>query len=78
MVVNLDPHHTHHAFTDLNMEVLGLDHHQPFQAHDLLTGARYQWHGPRNYVELQPHSSPAHILAIRRHVRTEQDFSYYM
>jgi starch synthase (maltosyl-transferring) len=78
MVVNLDPYHTHHGFTDLDLEALGLDHHQPFQAHDRLTGARYQWHGGRNYVELDPHSSPAHILAIRRYVRTEQDFSYYM
>ena len=33
---------------------------------------------PRNYVELTPESLPAHIFDIRRWVRTERDFDYYL
>ena len=43
----------------------GLDPHQPFQVQDMLTDARYQWQGARNYVELDPSHMPAHIFKIR-------------
>jgi starch synthase (maltosyl-transferring) len=46
--------------------------------HDLLSGSRYLWHGPRNYIELAPQIIPAHIFRLRRRVRTERDFEYYM
>jgi starch synthase (maltosyl-transferring) len=29
-------------------------------------------------VQLNPHVLPAHILSVRRRVRTEQDFDYFM
>jgi starch synthase (maltosyl-transferring) len=78
VVVNLDPHHTQAGFVDLPLDELQIDQHQPYQVHDLLTDARYLWHGPRNYVELHPQVMPANIFAIRRRVRTEHDFDYYM
>jgi starch synthase (maltosyl-transferring) len=78
VVVNLDPHYKQSGFIDLNLGELGLNPHQPYQAHDLLTDARYLWHGGRNYVELDPHNLPAHIFAVRRKVRTEHDFDYYL
>jgi starch synthase (maltosyl-transferring) len=78
VVVNLDPHHTQAGFLDLPLDVLQLDPHQPFQVHDLLSDARYLWHGPRNYVELNPQVMPAHIFRIRRKVRTERDFDYFL
>ena len=78
VMVNLDPHHTQAGLIDLPLDELGIDHHQPFQVHDLLTDARYLWNGPRNYVELNPQIVPANIFVIRRRVRTEQDFDYYM
>src|SRR5262249_35027608 len=78
VVVNLDPHHTQSGWTALDLETLGLDRGQPYQVHDLLTGASYIWHGARNYVELDPHRIPAHIFRIRRRVRTEHQFEYYM
>ena len=46
--------------------------------HDLLGGARYEWHGARNYVELDPFVVPAHIFRVRRRVRTEHDFDYFL
>ena len=51
---------------------------RPFQAHDLLTDAHYLWQGPRNYVLIDPHSVPAQIFRLRRRVRTEQDFDYFL
>lgn len=77
VVVNLDPYHTQSGWLELPLREMGLDEHQPYQLHDLLSDARYLWHGPRNYVELDPRSIPAHILRVRRHVRTERDFEYY-
>jgi starch synthase (maltosyl-transferring) len=55
-----------------------IDTAHPFQAHDLLTGSRYLWNGPRNFVELNPASVPAHILRIRRRLRSETDFEYFL
>jgi starch synthase (maltosyl-transferring) len=51
---------------------------RPFQVHDLLSEARYLWHGSRNYVEIDPEVMPAHIFRLRRHLRREQDFEYYL
>ena len=31
-----------------------------------------------NFVQLDPHSCPAHIFRIRRKVKTERDFDYYI
>jgi starch synthase (maltosyl-transferring) len=50
---------------------------QSYQMHDLLTGARFIWSGGRNYIELDPNYSPAHIFRLRRHVRNERDFDYF-
>jgi starch synthase (maltosyl-transferring) len=78
VVVNLDPHYTHSGWVELPLHELGLAPAQPYQVHELLSDARYLWQGPRNYVELNPHISPAHILRVRRRIRTELDFDYYM
>jgi starch synthase (maltosyl-transferring) len=78
VVVNLDPNYKQSGFITLPLEDLGLDPRQPYQAHDLLTDARYLWHGTRNYVELNPKTVPAHIFVIRLKMRTENDFDYYL
>jgi starch synthase (maltosyl-transferring) len=78
VVVNLDPHHTHAGWIELPLSDMGLDPQSPYQVHDLLSDARFLWHGPRNYVELNPHITPAHIFQVRRRVRTERDFDYFM
>jgi starch synthase (maltosyl-transferring) len=76
--VNLDPHHTHFGWLELPLETLGLETDRAYQVHDLLTDARFLWSGSRNYVELDPGISPAHIFRVRRKLRTERDFDYYM
>nr|MBA3728700.1 alpha-1,4-glucan--maltose-1-phosphate maltosyltransferase [Actinomycetota bacterium] len=77
-VVNLDPHHIHAGWLELPLEDLGIDPAQSFQVHDLLTDSRYLWGGPRNFVELNPHVVPAHILRVRHRVSTERDFEYFL
>ncbi len=77
-VVNLDPHHTHSGWLDLDLDELDVEPERPFQVHDLLGDARFLWHGARNYVELDPGVMPAHLFRIRRRVRTERDFEYYL
>ncbi|HYO12332.1 MAG TPA: alpha-1,4-glucan--maltose-1-phosphate maltosyltransferase [Thermoanaerobaculia bacterium] len=78
VAVNLDPHHVQSAWVELKLEELDLERDQPFQVHDLLTGARYLWHGSRNFVRLDPQQVPAHVFRVRRHVRTERDFDYFL
>lgn len=77
-VVNVDPHNTHSGWIELDLEALRLDPARPFQVHDLLSGARHTWHGGRNFVKLNPLVVPAHIFRIRRRVRTERDFEYFL
>jgi len=72
VAVNLDPHQTQSSWVDLDLDELGLPRGEPFQVHDLLTGARYAWHGSRNFVQLDPHQVPAHIFRVRRR-RPESD-----
>lgn len=77
-IVNVDPHHAQSGWLSLDLSALGIPADLPFQAHDLLTGARFLWKGARNYVALDPGSAPAHIFRIRRKVRTERDFDYFL
>jgi starch synthase (maltosyl-transferring) len=77
-VVNLDPHQPHFGWVDLDVNALKLDAEQPYQVHDLLSDQRYIWRGRYNYVMLDPRRAPAHVFRLRRRVRSEQDFDYYL
>jgi starch synthase (maltosyl-transferring) len=77
-VVNLDPHRPQSGWVDLNIDALKLDGEQPYQVHDLLSEQRYIWRGRYNYVMLDPQRAPAHVFRLRRRVRREQDFDYYL
>jgi starch synthase (maltosyl-transferring) len=77
-VVNLDPHHAQAGWLELDLEALDIPEGGRFQAHDLLSEARFLWQGRRNYVALDPSRGPAHVLLVRRRVRTERDFDYFL
>ncbi|MBL8260020.1 MAG: DUF3416 domain-containing protein [Candidatus Competibacteraceae bacterium] len=77
VVVNLDPNYTQSGWTNLNLAALDIDPQQPYQVHDLLSGANYNWNGPNNYVELNPHRMPAHVMLLKRHPHTERDFDTF-
>jgi starch synthase (maltosyl-transferring) len=64
MVVNLDPRYKQSGWLDLDLEALRVPTGAPFRVRDLLSGETYTWHGSRNYVELDPLRSPAHILHV--------------
>jgi starch synthase (maltosyl-transferring) len=77
-VVNLDPHHTQGGWLDLDEAALGLQPQQAFQLADALSGAHFLWQGPRHFVSLDPAVCPAHVMQLRRHLRREQDFDYFL
>lgn len=77
-VVNLDPHHVQEGNVTLDLRELGVEATDTFQVHDLLTGSRYLWRGAENFVQFDPQQVPAAIFRLRRRVRSEQDFDYFM
>lgn len=71
IVVNVDPHGIRESTVTLDLAALELDadnltHNGRFMVDDLLTGESWEW-GEYNYVRLDAHVEPAHILSIRRH-----------
>lgn len=78
VVVNLDPHHRHTGWLRLDAADIGVEDHGMYQVHDLLGDARYLWSGSRSFVDLDPWAMPAHVFKIRRRVRSEHDFDYFV
>jgi starch synthase (maltosyl-transferring) len=78
VIVNLDPRHTHSGWLELPLAELDIDPRQTFQVHDLLSDGRYLWTGGKNYVEIDPRIAPAQIFRLRRRVRSERDFDYFL
>jgi starch synthase (maltosyl-transferring) len=66
VVVNLDPHRKQNSYIDVPIDQFGSIDDDVYQVHDLISDARYMWHGRRNYVELDPEIQPAHIFRVRR------------
>jgi starch synthase (maltosyl-transferring) len=78
VVANMDPRHVHGGWVELDLAELGVTAGETFQVHDVLSDARYQWTGSRNYVELDPALLPASVFVVRRRIRTEHDFEYFL
>lgn len=78
IVVNLDPHARQSGWVDWPVESLGKKYNSAIQMHDLLSDARYLWGDGRHFVDLDPHTAPAHIFLLRHRVRSESDFDYYI
>jgi starch synthase (maltosyl-transferring) len=72
VVINLDPHRKQHSFIDVPIDQFGSMEGDTYQVHDLLSEARYIWHGRRNYIELDPEIQPAHIFRIRRWIEGDR------
>lgn len=78
VAVNVDPHHAQSGHVTLALDEFGIGPEDTFQAHDLLTDQRYLWRGPRAFISLDPQKLPGAVFNIRRRVRTERDFDYFM
>ncbi len=64
VVVNLDPHAARETNVHLDLPALGLGWDDTFDVHDEISGETWHW-GQHNYVRLDPHVEPAHVLAVR-------------
>ena len=64
VVVNLNPFFWEEDTIHLDLAALGLTHDEPFEVHDAISDTRYVWHGPHNYVRLDPTVEPAHVFLI--------------
>ena len=51
---------------------------KPYQVHDLLSEAHFLWQGDAQLRRLDPQASPVHILRLRRRLRSEHDFDYFL
>jgi starch synthase (maltosyl-transferring) len=66
VAANLSPHHRHSAWIDVAIEHLGIGAGESYEMHDLIGGGRYTWTGRRNFVQLDPHTLPAHVFRVVR------------
>jgi starch synthase (maltosyl-transferring) len=66
IVVNLDPVHQQAGWVTVTLSALGLPGEAGYSVHDLLSGRRYDWWGARNFVQLTPGVSPAHVFRVDR------------
>ncbi|MBI2868772.1 MAG: alpha-1,4-glucan--maltose-1-phosphate maltosyltransferase [Chloroflexi bacterium] len=66
VAVNLDPRYTQAGWVELALEELGVRPDAPFRVNDILNDVAYRWQGARNYVELNPHTRPAHVFRIKQ------------
>ncbi|GAB2682218.1 alpha-1,4-glucan--maltose-1-phosphate maltosyltransferase [Thalassiella azotivora] len=64
VVVNLDPHSVRETMVHLDLTAIGLEAHESFVAHDLLSGGSWHWN-EHVYVKLG-FETPAHVVHVRR------------
>lgn len=78
VAVNLDPYHTREGKVILPLEDLHIPEDQAYMVHELLTDTKMIWQGEDNYIDIDPDESPVKIYQIRRRLRRENDFDYFM
>ncbi|MBS2015624.1 MAG: DUF3416 domain-containing protein [Deltaproteobacteria bacterium] len=78
VVANLDVRHVHEAWIDLDLESLGIAPGEGYQVHDLLSAERVHWSTARAFVRLDPRHLPVSLYVVRRKVRSEHDFEYFL
>jgi starch synthase (maltosyl-transferring) len=66
VAVNLDPSKPQATMVHVPLEAMGIAPDESYDVRDLITGARFTWQGPRNYVRLDPNDQVAHILRVER------------
>ena len=63
-VVNLDTYWPQAGWLEVPAHEWGIPADQPYVVHDLFNEQRYTWRGDWNWVRLDPHQSPAHVLRV--------------
>jgi starch synthase (maltosyl-transferring) len=64
VVCTLNPHDWREATLKVDLPAIGLDWGDSFGVVDLLNREEYRW-SEYNYVRLDPHVRPAHVLAVQ-------------
>ncbi|MEJ2695153.1 MAG: alpha-1,4-glucan--maltose-1-phosphate maltosyltransferase [Candidatus Sulfobium sp.] len=78
IVVNLDPFHKQACRIQVPLKTMGIEPGRPYLVHEVLSEDKYIWQEEWNSVELDPGFLPARIFRVRRRLRREQDFDYFM
>ena len=74
IVLSLDCFQPQESFVHVPLDLLALNDRDSYTVQDLLSNKQYLWHGPRNYVALNPGGPQAHIFTVtKRHV-SETEF----
>jgi starch synthase (maltosyl-transferring) len=76
LAVSLDPHAAHPVDLEVPLSELGIGSSDTYQVHELLTGERQLWQGPRARALLTP-EQPAAIWTVLRFAHRENSFDYY-
>ena len=61
MALNLDPRNTQSGWVDFDRAP-----GDTYELHDLVAAGHYTWKGRRNFVQLNPHTLPAHVFRVTR------------
>jgi starch synthase (maltosyl-transferring) len=64
-VINLDPYNTQAGSVRIPRAEWGIEPGEPAEMLDLIDHARYGWMDEWNYVELNPHVLPGHVLQLQ-------------
>ena len=78
VAANTDPYQSQSASIDLQIQKLGIHLDEPFEVHELLSGARYRWQGYWNFVKLDPGNQPVQVFAVRRRRHNEYGQEYFI
>ncbi|WP_306233947.1 alpha-1,4-glucan--maltose-1-phosphate maltosyltransferase [Agrococcus beijingensis] len=65
VVANVDPHSARQTTVHLDLTKLGMRPGDTFEAHDLISGETWSW-SDHNFVRLDAHIEPAHVIHVRR------------
>jgi starch synthase (maltosyl-transferring) len=78
VIVNLDPHHPQSGMVEIPLDLFGIPNERPYPVHDLLTNNKFTWQGEKNFVQLDPSKTGAHIIRVTRDLPREQGFDYFL
>jgi starch synthase (maltosyl-transferring) len=64
VIVSVDPRNPQSGFVHFHPSGFGWPSQESFRVEDLLTGEVFEWNGARNFIALDPHRRPAHVLRV--------------
>ena len=65
------------GWIDVHLAALDIAPNTDYTVHDLLSDQRFTWRNGRNFVQLDPQHTPAHIFVVYQRMRAEQDFDTF-